>query len=58
MGYTPLVLTENETIRQRLARTPKPLLIIILITMAISYYYEMYSVSAAKCSTDRQSDGR
>jgi hypothetical protein len=42
MGLTPLIPTENETIRQRLARIPKPLLLIFLITMAISYYYEVY----------------
>jgi len=46
MGLTPLIPTENETIRQRLARVPKPLLLIFLITMAISYYYEVYKAPA------------
>jgi len=50
MGLTPLIPTENETIRQRLARVPKPLLLIFLITMAISYYYEVYQTPASQDS--------
>ena len=46
MGLTPLIPTENLTIRERLARVPKPLLLIFLITMAISYYYEVYKAPA------------
>ena len=42
MDFVPLIDHDKETIRQRLAKMPKPLLIVFLITMAITYYYEVY----------------
>ncbi|HZS46352.1 MAG TPA: hypothetical protein VFC63_14855 [Blastocatellia bacterium] len=58
MGYTPLIIGENETIRQRLSRIPKPLVLVILITMAISYYYEVYKAPAPQNPSAQVSDRR
>jgi len=41
MDFVPLIDHDKETIRQRLAKMPKPLLIVFLITLAITYYYEV-----------------
>jgi len=55
VGLIPFVPTEHETTSQRLARVLKPLLLIFLITMAISYYYDVYSTPQDSQQVSNQS---